>query len=182
MPTYVTCDNEDCMDHQRVMLVEDPGRCPHCSWWLIDCRTKCPVNAPAPVEQQVPRHTEPDPVTGQVEDLDPDQAFSTHKAVEYQRLKDRILILALGTGEFHADNLADYQLTERNMIGAAVRAQVGARLLVATGERRAARHKGAHGRTSAIYRLTDAGRQIALDLMRRREAEGDGADTTQGTL
>lgn len=86
-----------------------------------------------------------------------DSLFSTWRADEYGSLKDLILQIAVEDGEFHADSLADLDLSERNQIGSAVRALQSSGLIESSGEHRKSSHAAGHGRRSYVYVATAAG-------------------------
>lgn len=76
-------------------------------------------------------------------------------------VRARIVQLARRHGEYHADQLAEVQLAQPNVIGAAVRALMSGGYIEPTGERRRNEAKAAHGRRSDVYRLTERGRTLA---------------------
>jgi hypothetical protein len=93
------------------------------------------------------------------------QAYFQHwKRDEWGWLRTAIIRIAQTRGEFHGDYIADQQLTERNMIGAAVNALVRQGFIRSTGEHRKGHSTVSHGRKSYVYELTDYGHSLARGL------------------
>jgi DNA-binding MarR family transcriptional regulator len=90
--------------------------------------------------------------------------FQHWKRDEWGWLRIVILRIAYQRGEFHADHIAEQQLTERNMIGAAVNTLVRQGFLQSTGEHRKGHSAVSHGRRSYVYMLTDRGFSLARGL------------------
>lgn len=109
------------------------------------------------------------------------QLFAAYKQEEYGWLRAQILRLAKHHGEFHADQLAQVALDERNVIGAAVHALVRTGVLTPTTEHRRGQSSASHSRRSYVYHLT-AGGEVLLShierhggLPRLRQPKGDSA-------
>jgi hypothetical protein len=97
--------------------------------------------------------------------LEQAQALFQHwRRDEWGWLRIVILRIAYQRGEFHADYIAEQQLTERNMIGAAVNTLVKQGFLRSTGEHRKGHSAVSHGRRSYVYNLTDRGFSLARGL------------------
>ena len=90
--------------------------------------------------------------------------FAHWRRDEWGWLRTVIIRIAAQKGEFHADYIAEQQLTERNMIGAAVNALCNQGFLTSTGEHRKGRSKVSHGRRSYVYTLTARGRALSRAL------------------
>lgn len=88
--------------------------------------------------------------------------LETARADDAPRIRSAILRTALHRGEFHADDAADWPVSQPNQIGAQVNALAKMGLLEklnANGEpeHRKARAKASHGRASYVWRLTGKG-------------------------
>jgi hypothetical protein len=97
---------------------------------------------------------------GSLPPLTLDQArslFEHWRRDEWGWLRTAIIRIAHQRGEFHADYIAEQQLSERNMIGAAVQALCKQGLLYSTGEHRRGGSSVSHGRRSYVYKLTQRG-------------------------
>lgn len=97
--------------------------------------------------------------------------IDANKAVEAERVKLAIMRHAWAAGEFHADDAADWQVSEPNIIGAQVNALARGGLIEKLNRHGAAEHrkgaaKAAHGRASYVWRLTERGRERALSHAR----------------
>jgi len=89
--------------------------------------------------------------------------FERWKTEEYAWLKARILLIAKKHGEYHADYMATVEMTQRNLIGASVRALVASGLIASTGEHRTGQTVASHGRRSYVYRLTGSGEVMVAE-------------------
>lgn len=83
--------------------------------------------------------------------------FEHWRRDEWGWLRTAIIRIAHQRGEFHADYIAEQQLSERNMIGAAVQALCKQGFLYSTGEHRRGGSSVSHGRRSYVYKLTERG-------------------------
>jgi hypothetical protein len=83
--------------------------------------------------------------------------FEHWRRDEWGWLRTAILRIARERGEFHADYIAAQQLSERNMIGAAVQTLCKQGFLYSTGEHRRGGSSVSHGRRSYVYKLTQRG-------------------------
>lgn len=90
--------------------------------------------------------------------------FAHWRRDEWGWLRTVIIRIAAKHDEFHADYIAEQQLSERNMIGAAVNALCNQGFLVSTGEHRKGSSKVSHGRRSYVYKLTERGRNLSRVL------------------
>jgi hypothetical protein len=104
---------------------------------------------------------------GQLPPLTLEQAqglFAHWRRDEYGWLRTVIIRIAARRGEFHADYIAEQELSQRNMIGASVNALCNQGILVSTGEHRRGGSKVGHGRRSYVYKLTERGEQLSRVL------------------
>jgi DNA-binding MarR family transcriptional regulator len=90
--------------------------------------------------------------------------FAHWRRDEYGWLRVAIIRIAQRRGEFHADYIAAQELSERNMIGAAVQSLCKQGYLYSTGEHRRGSSKVGHGRRSYVYKLTEYGHSLARGL------------------
>lgn len=102
-----------------------------------------------------------------------DEMFDFFRVAEYGWVRARIVLLALRAGEFHAEQMAEIQLPQPNMIGAAVNALATWGVLEKKNRRGEQEHRSgsnpaSHGRASYVWRLTDPrGRQFAARMPSR---------------
>lgn len=109
---------------------------------------------------------------------DVQQIFATWRSREYGWVRAHILLQAAEAGEFHADDCADWDLAQPNVIGAAVNALAKAGLLEKLNRHGEPEHRrgssaAAHGRASYVWRATERGKQVARRLWHQRQA-GEG--------
>lgn len=93
--------------------------------------------------------------------------FRKYREHEYGWVRVKILYLAREKGEFHADMLADVDLDQRNVIGAAVNALAKSKLITPTDEHRHAESSASHRRRSYVYEITDRGSVLLSEIDRR---------------
>jgi hypothetical protein len=96
--------------------------------------------------------------------------FETWRKHEYGWVRAHIIETAGRRGEYHADNSAELQVAEPNVIGAAVNALAKSGLiekLNAEGrmEHRRARAAASHARASYVWRLTSKGERLYHHLV-----------------
>lgn len=108
---------------------------------------------------------------GTTESLEEAQAlFEKWKAEEYGGLKVRILYEADQHGEFHGSQLAELQIGQPNLIGAAVQSLTHAGLIENRNRLGQVEHRkspsmgAAHGRASYVWRLTPSGQSLVAAL------------------
>lgn len=101
--------------------------------------------------------------------------FAAWKTREYGWVRAHILLQAAEAGEFHADDTAEWELAQPNVIGAAVNALAKAQLLEKRNRQGEVEHRrgssaAAHGRASYVWRATPSGLHVARQLWHQREA------------
>ncbi len=76
-------------------------------------------------------------------------------------IKAAIEATLAGTGYFHAEDLLELGVPAdcKNCVGAQIQAQLRSGAMRETGVRRATKDPAGHGRRSAVYEITEAGRQ-----------------------
>lgn len=100
-------------------------------------------------------------------DTDPDvldritAVYQQTRSSEFGDVCRWIVNEAATRGEYHADAAADWQITQRNLLGIAVRHLVTNGVLEQTGEHRPAAAAASHRRRSYVYRLTELGQRAA---------------------
>ena len=96
------------------------------------------------------------------------------KPDEFGHLQARIMLLA--ADGFHGEQLEAVELSERNMIGAAVGGLVRQGLIRATGDHVASTSPASHRRRSYVYGLTGRGRDL-LENYGAQSVEAGGGRT-----
>lgn len=113
-----------------------------------------PVGTPGRLDGRVPSFT--------VEEAQ--QVFLTWKGDEFEKVSRIIFASALDGGEFHSETLVGVTLSQPNVIGAATNS-LAKRGLIAKGEPNERRVSSPTSRRkSDVWRLTEAGRVVAVDL------------------
>lgn len=82
-----------------------------------------------------------------------------------------IVQAAQRNGEYHADDAAEWNLTERNLLGIAIRHLQRNGIIESTGEHRVAAKRVSHRRRSYVYRLTPLGKRAATNWPRRKPTQ-----------
>ena len=110
--------------------------------------------------------------------------FGDHRKDDVERVRVWILLTAHMRGEFHADDAANWKLTEPNVIGSTVNAMARQRELEKLNfygqeEHRPGKAPAAHGRKSYVWRPTERGHMIAEQLLKHwsERVEEDGSVT-----
>lgn len=173
---HLVCMNEDCIDCQRILPGTPGSACRSCGHATRDARRPRTVPERDAVARPRVMDDDVDRIARTVEQL---------RAVDFDQVRDRILVLALGNKHrhVHASELgSDVAVEQRNAVGAAFRVLLQQHLIRDTGIRMAGADS-THGRRSNIYALTPTGIVAARQTMERLERERDQPpDATQGGL
>lgn len=107
-----------------------------------------------------------------------EQLLEEHKGNWTALIRDRISAVLLDTGFFHASDLLDLgiPMEHKNAIGAVTGGFVRRGLMEETGVRRSSGDEAGHARKSAVYRITELGRE-KLAGVRVSDAGRTGADS-----